>query len=403
MGGLLKTWVEFLYRQENPFQVNIWRNLFKNFSVNLTFQYQSIYLSSLGASPIVLGYLNSAGGAVTTLLSIPTGLLADRVGVKRVLMLTLCISILSSVTFGLSNSWQVAAIGLVLFSAAFVIDRTTCPMICGSTLASEERVTGMGICDTISFFPQLVAPIIGAALITYYGGMNASGIKPLYWIQLIGLFISLFIVWKKFTNPRSHSIGEKPGVLANISNVFREGVMIKRWIVLMVLSSFWWQVAFYVPLYAAEVKGANQFIVGGMSTAATIVFVFLAIPLGHLADTKGRKNMITAGGFLLILSYLSLIYARNDLMLLFSGFLSGFNMTVGQSQLAIAVDLVPEKYMGSWFGLMGFFRGLVSIVSPILCGYLWDSVNPESVFWAIILTQIGSMAMLYTVPSSITK
>ena len=179
--------------------------------------------------------------------------------------------------------------------------------------------------------------------------------------------------------------------------------MVKRWIVMMMLGSFWWQVAFYIPLYAADFKGANQFIIGGMSAASTMVFVFLAIPLGHLADTRGRKKMMIAGGLLMILSYLLLIYAPNDITLLVSGFLSGFSMTIGQSQLAIAVDLVPKKYMGSWFGVMGFFRGLVSIVSPIICGYLWSSVNPESVFWLIILTLMGSMLLLFTVPTSITR
>jgi len=401
--GLIKGWASFLQRQESPFKVNIWRNLIKNFAANLTYQYQPIYMTSLGASPLILGYLNSFSGLVNTLLSIPTGILADKFGIKRVLLLTMAISILSSIVFGLSSTWEIAAVGLVLSAVALILDRTSCPMICGSTLATEERVTGMGICDTVSFFPQLIAPIIGAALITYFGGMNANGIKPLFWLQAVGLFSSFLIVWAKFTNPRSHTIGEKAGVLNNISHVFREGNMVKRWIVMMMLGSFWWQVAFYIPLYAADIKGANQFIIGGMSAASTMVFVFLAIPLGHLADTRGRKKMMIAGGLLMILSYLLLIYAPNDLTLLVSGFLSGFSMTIGQSQLAIAVDLVPKKYMGSWFGVMGFFRGLVSIVSPIICGYLWDSVNPESVFWLIILTLMGSMLMLFTVPTSITR
>jgi MFS family permease len=400
---LVKGWAGFLQRQESPFKVNIMRNLVKNLAVNLTFQYQPIYMTSLGATPLILGYLNSISGAVNTVLSIPTGILADKVGIKRVLLLTLGISILSTLVFGVANTWQVAAVGLILSAVAFILDRTSCPMICGSTLGTEERVTGMGICDTVTFFPQMIAPIIGATLITYFGGMNAQGIKPLYWIQVVGLVVSFIIVWAKFTNPRQLTVGEKSSVFSNISNVFKEGTMVKRWILLTMVSSFWWQVAFYIPLYAADIKGAGQFIVGGMSAASTVVFVLLAIPLGHLADTWGRKKMITVAGGIIVLSYISLIYAPNDLVLILSGFLSGFAMTVGQTQMAIAVDLVPKKYMGSWFGLLGFFRGLVSIISPIVCGYLWSNVSPESVFWLIILTQIGNIGMLYTVPTSITR
>ena len=401
--SLLKGWAGFLQRQESPFKVNIWRNLIKNLAVNLTYQYQPIYMTSLGASPLILGYLNSISGVVNTLVSIPTGVLADKFGIKKVLLLTTTMYFFSSIVFGLSNTWEIASVGLILYAVALILDRTSCPLVCGSTLATEERVTGMGICDTISFFPQLIAPILGASLITYFGGMYADGIKPLFWIQLIGIGISFLIIWTKFTNPKGHIIGGKTGIFANISNVFREGQMVRRWIVMIMLGSFWWQVAFYTPLYAVEVKGANQFIIGGMSAASTIVFVFLAIPLGHFADTRGRKKMMIAGNFLMIISYLLLIYAQNNLTLLVSGFLNGFSMTIGQSQLAIAVDLVPKRYMGSWLGLMGFFRGLVSIVSPIICGYIWSNLSPESVFMVIIMTLVGSMLVLFTVPTSITN
>lgn len=401
---LIKGWAGFLQRQDSPFKVNILKNLAKNMAVNLTYQYQPIYIASLGATPLVLGYINSLSGAVNTLLAIPTGVLADRVGIKKVLLMTLGISIISSIIFGIAITWEIAAVALILSAVAFILERTVCPMICGSTLRTDERITGMGICDTVSFFPQLIAPIVGAMLITFFGGMNATGIKPLYWIQTVGLVVAFLIIWFRFENPREHIIGQKKeSVLSNLSKVIEEGTMVKRWLLLTTLTSFWWQVAFYIPLFAVEIKGANQFIVGGMSTASTVVFVFLAIPLGHLADTRGRKKMILAAGGLIILSYLILIFAPNNLFLLLSGFLSGFSMTVGQSQMAIGVDLVPKKYMGSWFGLQGFFRGLVSIISPIICGYMWDAVSPQSVFWLIICTQIASMLVLLTVPTEITR
>ncbi|MCK5671337.1 MFS transporter, partial [Candidatus Bathyarchaeota archaeon] len=136
---LVKGWAGFLQRQESPFKVNIMRNLVKNLAVNLTYQYQPIYMTSLGATPLILGYLNSISGAVNTVLSIPTGVLADKVGIKRVLLLTLGISILSTLVFGVANTWQVAAVGLILSAVAFILDRTSCPMICGSTLGTEER------------------------------------------------------------------------------------------------------------------------------------------------------------------------------------------------------------------------------------------------------------------------
>jgi len=91
--ALLREWVGFLRRQDNPFKVNILKNLAARFAVNLTFQYRAIYLSLLGANPVILGYISSLGGVVNTLLSIPVGVIADRVGIKNVFLMNLVLAI----------------------------------------------------------------------------------------------------------------------------------------------------------------------------------------------------------------------------------------------------------------------------------------------------------------------
>jgi MFS family permease len=286
---LISEWVGFLRRQENPFKVNILKNLAQRFANSMTYQYQSIYITELGASPSLLGYIGSISGVVNTLLAIPAGLIADRIGIKNVFMLTLTMSIVNALIFGFASTWQIAAIAMVLATAVMTLDRTVCPMICGSSLASSERVTGMGICDTVSFLPNLIAPLVGAYLITIFGGMNVEGIRPLYYIQVIGLIIAIIILYTKFENPKLRQVSRgDSGLIENLRTVLSKGKMIKRWILMVMFLNFSWGAAFYVPLFAKMIKNADQFIIGGMSTASTIVLVFLAIPIGLLADTRAR-------------------------------------------------------------------------------------------------------------------
>ena len=404
LGAIIRGWFEFLNRQESPFKVNIWRNLPQRFALNLTFQYQSIYLTSLGATPLILGYLGSLNGVINSILAIPTGVLADRIGIRKVILMTLAISMVSSFVFAIAGSWQMATVAMALSGITWIIDRTVCPMICGSILASHERVTGMGICDTISFFPQLIAPIIGATLITYFGGMNQKGIRPLYYLQIIGYAIAFIIILLKFENPRSR-MGRKSenSILQDLTTVLREGKLVPRWIILTMLNGFPYQVMFYIPLFAAQVKGADQFIIGGMSTASTIVFVFLAVPLGHMSDNYGRKKMSTITAVLVAISYIVLVWAPNNYVLLLSSFLNGFTMSVIQNQMAIGVDLVPAEHLGSWYGILGFVRGISGIIAPLVCGYLWDLVSPSSVFYLLAVIQIVAMGVLLTVPTEITR
>ncbi|MCX6655477.1 MAG: MFS transporter [Candidatus Bathyarchaeota archaeon] len=267
--ALIKGWIDFLRRQESSFKVNILRNFAQRFAANLTYQYQPIYLTSLGASALTLGYLNSVSGLVNTILSVPIGFAADRLGIKKVLIAYMLISITSAAIFAFSGGWEMAAVALVLSGSVWILDRTVCPMICGA-LPSSERVTGMGICDTISFFPQLIAPIVGATLITYFGGMNPQGIRPLFYLQVAGLLVALAILVFWFKNPQAIRTTQKSNLIEGFRAIFREERLIKRWLVLVVLAAFPQQVAFYTTLFAAQVRGADPFIIGGMSAAGTV-------------------------------------------------------------------------------------------------------------------------------------
>ena len=112
---------------------------------------------------------------------------------------------------------------------------------------------------------------------------------------------------------------------------------------------------------------------------------------------------VVVAALLVALSHLVLVWSPSDYILLLSGFMSGFNMTVIQSQMAISVDLVPAKYLGSWYGILGFVRGVIGIIAPIMCGYLWDLVSPASVFYLLAFMQIAALVVLLSVPTEITR
>jgi MFS family permease len=400
---MISEWMELLRNQQKLFKLNIQRNLIQNFSNSLTQQYQSIYLTALGADPIILGTIYSLSGLINTLLSIPTGITVDNIGVKKTLMITGLISIIGTALFSVSKTWTIGALALILTTVGYNLNFTICPMICGSVVKSSVRVTVMGICDTITFIPFLIGPIIAATIITYSGGMNEVGIRPLFFLQVTGLVLSLFLIYTRFFDPTVSEKREEIQIISTFKNILSETNSIKSWILLYMLSMLPYYATFYTPLFAAEVKGANQFIVGGISSASMLVSVVLAVPIGHLADKVGRRIIFIISTFLSCGAYLVLIYASKDILFLVSGFLSGFVMPVMVILSAISFDLVPKEYLGSWLGIMGFIGGVVNIVAPIVCGFLWDNISPQSVFFFLIFVRFLSILTLLMIPSSVIK
>lgn len=394
--------VDFFRRQRRPFKVNMAKNLVQNFSLGLTQQYQSIYITVLGADPVQLGLVSGVGGLANALVTVPTGWLADRFGIRRVLIASMSFMALGYALFGVARSWEFTIFALVLTSSAWGAGMVVCPMICGSTLRSEERATGMQICDTVTAIPRILAPIVAAQLITVFGGIAVEGIRPLYWIEVGGLLVALFIVYRFFVDPRDGLAVESSPILGSTRRVLQEGVMVKRWVIYTVLSTFPMFMSMYIPLYAREFKSAGQLTIGLMDTAYWAVIVLLALPIGLSADRIGRKRVVMLLTPLYCVSLILLIYAPNDMVLVLAGLLNGFIMLAAVTQGAISVGLVPRELLGSWFGMLGLFRGVVNVVSPILGGLLWKVLGPSSVFYFLAASQLIKLPILASMPSAST-
>lgn len=402
MANPVQRGIQFVKRQQRAFKANMARLLVSNFSISLTQQYQSIYITELGATPVELGFVMSLGGVASTLISIPIGWLADRYGIKKMLLAGFSIAIVGYAIFGLAFQWQTTALALVATTLAWQITRTVCPMICGATLASSERATGMQFCDTATAFPRFIAPIIGAYIITRFGGISVEGIRPLFWLGVAGLFIATLIILRFFVDPIRHEEKEPPQLLEGLRRVLDEGVMVKRWIAQSVLSVLPVFMSIYVPLYAREVKGASQYTLGLMDSAYWLLIFLLAIPTGLAADRIGKKKVINLLTAIYCVSLLLLVYAPSDAVLIASGLLSGCLWLTLVTQVSIWGDLIPMELFGSWSGLMGLFRGLANIFSPILGGLLWNSLGPEYVMYFLVATQVARVLILATIPSSVT-
>jgi MFS family permease len=288
-------------------------------------------------------------------------------------------------------------------SLAWGISMVVCPMICGTCLRSEERATGMQVCDTVSAVPRLLAPIIASFIITLYGGLNLKGIRPLYWLEVAGLMIAFFIIFKFFIDPSPRDRRARLSFHLDMKIIFTEGVMVKRWLIYLMVSTLPIFLAPYIPLYAEQFKGADQFILGLMDSAYWASIIILALPTGLWADRLGRKRLVMLMTPLYSLSLFILIFANNQLALILTGFLNGFIMLSLVTQGAITAELVPIQLLGSWYGIIGLMRGLVNATSPLLGGFIWESIGPTNLLIFLSISQLVKIPILASMPSSITR
>ena len=392
--------ISFVKRQEKPFKVNMLRASFQHLFISLTQQYQPIFIVGLGADPFQLGLVNSMGGVACAVISLPTGWLADRYGIRRMFLLGIPLVTVGSLIFFLSRDWLMIIPALFITLLSLQILVTVCPMVCGRYLKMKERATGMQLCDTISAIPTVISPVIAAFIITEFGGLTPEGIRPLYGLQIIGfLFMFLLVFWHyRDTIGRKDStkFRAERGFKENMREILVKGKNVKKWIIYRALSNVSWFLSLvYLPLFVVEVKGADQFVLGGMATTSMIVPLLLSIPMGRLADTIGRKKVIYTVTPLYIISILLLIYAPNTNILLISSFLQGFLMLGLVTQGAITQELVPPSLIGTWWGILSLLSGIMRVLGPIIGGFIWSFLGPVYVFLFILFLESSKLCLLW--------
>jgi MFS family permease len=129
--------------------------------------------------------------------------------------------------------------------------------------------------------------------------------------------------------------------------------------------------------------------------------LILSIGFGKLADTIGRKKVIYLTLPLYCSSIVLLVYASNSTMLYVSGIFQGFYLLSAVTQGAITAELIPSSLLGFWYGILGLFRGLTSLIVPIVGGLIWTTFSPVHIFLFVVITQIVRVMILISVPETL--
>ncbi len=391
--------INFAKRQTHDFKLMLARRALHGFASGLSTQYNSIYATLLGADSVQLGSLQSVGNAIGALAALPAGWFIDFGSLKKVFRLSVVMLAASRLAFFAAPHWGWLYVGIILYYLGMRLTCTSCTVVCAAELANRERATGRGLCRTLSSIVAIVAPLLAAGLVSGFGGINLPGLRPLYVIQMF-VFMGMFVLLLTRLSG-SHTSGADRAqmsggrhILSGFAQVFENGPDVVRLLLVMGLMELPWTLAGpFMPVYAHQFKGANEFVLGGILTASAVVPLLASIPLGRLADHHGRKKLLFAIAPLAYAANLCLILAPTSgtgawLVLLLYGVLFGFNSISMALTSSMAAEIMPKEQMGRWIGIVSLFRGLLGIPAPLIGGLIWEHIGPQYTFLAAIAVDL---------------
>jgi len=395
----------FIKRQQRDWKITVIRMSLDKLSYQIVFPYLSIYIVALGASITQLGFVNSLGMLAGGLFAPLTGWFIDRSGPKKVYLLGIGLIAISYLAYGLAMNWLLTIIAMVAYWLGFSVTTHSCATVCGNCLKNEDRATGMAICETVAAgLLGMVGPMIGVWLVTLWGGVNVSGIRPLFFVSFIIISSAFVIVLTQLSDRRwTIASGARPHLIRDLHQVLKEGRHLKRWLVIAFIAHSPMAIVFpFSQVFAHEIKGADPFILGAMVTGSALSSIVMSIPLGRLADKVGRKRALYITIPLFWASNLLLVWAPNPAYLIVAGILQGFHYIGGPISAAMERELVPPDQMGRWQGIARFFRMILNACMVFLCGLIWHAIGPQYVFLTFIfLDLVVRVPLLVSMPETL--
>src|SRR5262245_27357119 len=153
------------------------------FGQELWARYLPEYLRALGGTALVLGAFGTLQDLLDAAYAYPGGVLADRVGSRRALLLVAGPTAAGTAAYLATGTIAALFVGLLFVSAWKSFGLPATFTLIGEELRREKRIAGFTIQAVVKRIPIVVAPPIGGLLIERLG--IRSGMKAGFAISLV--------------------------------------------------------------------------------------------------------------------------------------------------------------------------------------------------------------------------
>ncbi len=339
-------------------------------SSSIVFPIIAPYAVLLGASEGEAGIIAGGFALITSLTMIPLGMLADRFGRFRVIVLGMLLFILTPFFYANASNFTELLLARFLhgFAMSLFVPASNALAI---DLSPERRGEALGWIATFTMLGYSIGPVMGGIITSSYGYTTTF-----YFCSMVALIgtISLFFLrgMREVGDSLRFELQLKPESWGALATPF--------------FATFGSAVIgiFAIPLYLPGL-GVDVRMVGILTTALFLSSAIVRVPSGKLSDSIGRRPVILLG--LLLEALGILMFLSTDFVLItFGSIVTGVGMGLANpAGFALLSDLIPPEMRGFAMGASSASLQLGVFVGPAVMGFVAGAYDYSMVF---ILTSL---------------
>jgi len=346
----------------------------RQMSMTMVMPFLSSYSKSLsGYNPVLAGLAVGIFGLMQAVFQIPFGMLSDRYGNKKMMIIGL-----TQVVVGLVIAYFSNNIGLLIFARALQGS--------GAVIAvGYSWVAGMaGEKERVSAMSVLGAFISAAAALAFAVGPLLRGLMSVNWMFLscaILLFLNeLYILF--FLKESKHDSKIESPQNGQIHILLRDKDFVLMNLLAFINNFMMMSVFYAVPIYLTKVTGEK-----GMWKVfvPAIVIAILAMKAAVKWTQKGLNNQVLMISFLVSALSIFLLFMKSSYIFLLVGttlFMCGY-ISLATIIATNVNQAVKDDCRGTANGIFNSFQYVGSFLGAVVTGAIWGI--SEKLTWIIVI------------------
>lgn len=352
--------------------------------------------TQFGLTKAATGGIMSLFFLAYTLFQIPSGILGDKIGRKRVLVTGFSLYAIFIAAIYFVPSFTIFLILWMLTGAAQGCYYGPQYALSSEAIPKKWITLGSAIIGSGMSFGIAMGYYLSSVMISVF---NTSWKIPFVMVAMpIVIVTILMIVFIK--DKSKFSVASQTSEKTNFSQLFKNRNLVLAYITIFCSIYGFFVIITWLPNYLEVERGMNKIEASQIASIVPWISIIGTLLCSYVSDKLGRRKPVVL--FMMPLSLIAIfliVYCDSYAVLVTVLILYGFigKISLNPVLIALVADNAPKASLSTAFGLYNFFGMAASICAPYSTGLIADKTGSlnSGFYLAAVITLVGITAMLF--------
>lgn len=313
------------------------------------------------------------------------GVLADRVGRKKILVPSLMLFGIAGVACGFVRDFNLLLILRFIEGMGAASLNSLNVTLIGDLYSGKQRTAAMGYNASVSSVGTATYPTIGGAVAVM--GWNYPFMLPILAIP-IGLLV-LFLLKNPEPKSQQNFIEYLKNAWGSVRNKQFFGIFFSTVATFMLLYGAY---VTYLPIVMKNSFNASAFTIGIMLSSMSATITVTSLQLGKLTKRYSSRALIRASFVIFAIALAIIPFIHSLWFLLISTMIFGLGLGIGFPSIqTLLAEMAPKEYLAAIMSINGTFLGFGQTLGPLLMGIAFGIWGINSVFFVAACFSLATL------------